>query len=230
MIKQAVDPNELSAYVEAVRKQLDDPALRQRAAHAAATFEGVGEGDGVANDPVAKLRAALRPVEPGLASSGGRTTEKVPFMSRDPIQSLLQSTLESKLRESGVPEESSEHRGLLGEIIHFIESILHPVRYGPDDPDWVIDIAGAVLDRLARGNHPFNPLPAEHEVADDARVVIVGDWGTGLPRARAVAGHMAEEVAQALAEGREAHVVHLGDIYYSGMEDEVRRHVLAAGM
>ena len=151
-------------------------------------------------------------------------------MSRDPIQSVLQSTLEAKLRERGVPGEAPKHRGPLSWLIHLIESVLHPVRFGPDDPDWVIDVAGAMLDRLARGNHSFNPRPAEHEISDDARVVIVGDWGSGLPRAQEVAEVMAEEVAQALAEGREAHVIHLGDIYYSGMEEEVRRHVLAAGM
>ena len=57
--------------------------------------------------------------------------------------------------------------------------------------------------------------------------MIVGDWGTGLPRACDVARYMAEEVAGALAERREAHVVHLGDVYYSGLAEEVQRNVLA---
>ena len=38
---------------------------------------------------------------------------------------------------------------------------------------------------------------------------------------------MAEEVADALAHGREAHVIHLGDVYYSGLPSEVQQHVLA---
>jgi len=224
MIKQVVDRDEVGRYVEALRDRLDAPQLREAAARAADTFPGAG-------DPVAKLRTALPPVAPGLASSGGRgATSIAPCMSRDPIQSLMQSTLEDKLRERGVPGEAPKHRGPLGWLIHLIESILHPVRFGPDDPDWVIDIAGSVLDRLAWGNHSFNPRPAEHEISDDARVVIVGDWGSGLPRAQEVAKVMAEEVAAALAEGREAHVVHLGDVYYSGTEEEVHRHVLAPGM
>jgi hypothetical protein len=223
MIRQVVDRREMHRYVEALRHQLSAPELQDAATRAADTFAGQG-------DPVTKLRAALPPVAPGIASSGGRKSDLVPFMSRDPIQSLMQSTLEGKLHERGVPGEAPKHRGPLGWLIHLIESILHPVRFGPDDPDWVIDVAAAMLDRLARGNHPFNPLPAEHEIADDARVVIVGDWGSGLPRAQEVAKVMAEEVAQAVAEGREVHVIHLGDTYYSGMEDEVRRHVLAPGM
>jgi len=84
-----------------------------------------------------------------------------------------------------------------------------------------------MLDRLAKGNHPFNPVPAEHTIADDARVVVVGDWGSGLPRALEVARLMAEEVADALAHGREAHVVHLGDVYYSGDPAEYKHRVLA---
>jgi hypothetical protein len=223
MIRQVVDRREMHQYVESLRNQLGAPELQDAAARAADTFAGSG-------DPVAKLRAVLPPVAPGLASSGGRKASQVPFMSRDPIQSLMQSTLEGKLRERGVPGEAPEHHGPLSWLLRLIESILHPVRFGPDDPDWVIDVAGSVLDRLARGNHPFNPSPAECEIADDARVVIVGDWGTGLPRAQEVAKVMAEEIAQALAEGREAHVVHLGDVYYSGMEEEVRRHVLAPEM
>jgi hypothetical protein len=223
MIRQVVDRREMYKYVEALHDQLAAPQLQDAARRAANTFAGQG-------DPVEKLRAALPRVKGELASSGGRSTDSVPFMSRDPIQSLMQSTLEDKLRERGVPGEAPKQRGPLGWLIHLIESILHPVRFGPDDPDWVIDIAGSVLDRLARGNHSFNPRPAEHEISDDARVVIVGDWGSGLPRAQEVAKVMAEEVASALAEGREAHVVHLGDVYYSGTEQEVHRHVLAPGM
>src|ERR1700684_526467 len=100
MIRQVVDRHELHRYVEAVRDQLAAPQLQDAAAQAAETVAGEG-------DPVAKLRAALPPVEPQLASSGARPTNVAPFMSPDPIQSLLQSTLEGKLREQGVtPEEA----------------------------------------------------------------------------------------------------------------------------
>jgi hypothetical protein len=221
VITQVVDRRELGRYVEALRKRLDTGELDDVVTRAAATVASGG-------DPVTSLRSALPPAVPELASSGGRTTDVVPFMSRDPVQSLLQSTLESKLREQGVREPTPRRRDLLSEVVHTIESLVHPVRYGPDDSAWVTDIARAVLERLARGNHPFNPAPAEYTIGADARVVIVGDWGTGLPRARAVSEFMAEEVAQALGEGREAHVVHLGDVYYSGLEEEVRRNVLAA--
>src|SRR2546421_6276920 len=201
MIKQAFDRDELNQYVKAIREQFDDPELK-----------------------------GLPDVQGELASSGGRTHPNVPYLSRDPVQSLLQSTIESKLREQGVRDQTPERRDLLERIIHTVESVLEPLRYGPTDAEWVIEVGKAMLERLAEGNHPFNPQPAHHQISDTARVVVVGDWGTGLPRARAVAGYMAEEVKDALAAGREAHVVHLGDIYYSGMPEEVRRNVLADGL
>jgi hypothetical protein len=224
VIEQASDRNELQRYVTALRGSLDAPQLQEVAGRAAALT-------GEQGPPAEQLRARIPDVEPRLASSGQASSAAVPFMSRDPVHSLLQSTIESQLRAQHVVTGAGPtHRGLLSEIAHTVESLLHPMRFGPEDPGWVTTIAGAVLDRLARGNHAFNPQSATLAIADDARLMIVGDWGTGLPRARAVASYMAEEVADALAHGREAHVVHLGDVYYSGLEEEVDRHVLGPGL
>ncbi len=200
MLKQAFDQDELHRYMTAIRQQLDAPEI-QNAPHL----------------------DAVRP------SSGSGSARHAPFFARDPVHSLLQSTIESKLREQGVQDDTPVHREGLSKVIHTCESYLHPERYGPTNVAWVVDVGRAMLKRLDDGNHAFNPRPAVCEVGDDARVVVVGDWGTGLPRARAVAGFMADEVAEALAGGREAHVIHLGDVYYSGMPDEVRRNVLADG-
>ncbi len=223
MLKQAFDRGELQRYVSAVREQLDTPKLHDAVTKAAPVVGGDG-------DPARALSSRIPDVTGDLASSGGRTNARVPYLARDPIHSLLQSTIEEKMRADGVKDAEPEHRGPLGTIVHTVESLLHPGRFSPDDPDWIIDVAGSMLDRLADGNHAFNQAPAEHKIADSARVLIVGDWGTGLPRAKAVAGFIAEEVAEALAAGRQAHVVHLGDVYYSGTPQEVQRHVLDSGL
>ena len=224
MLREAFDRHELNRYVGAIRDNLDAPALADAAEQAAPVLDG-------AQDPKAAVRANLQDLTSALASSGGRSTPSVPFLARDPVHSILQSTLETKLRERGVEDAAPPHREGLAKIIHTCESFLHPLRYGPTNVDWVIDVGRAMLHRVAEGNHPFNPKPAKQVmISDDARIVVVGDWGTGLPRARAVAGFMADEVAQAVADRREAHVIHLGDVYYSGMPDEVRRNVLAPGL
>jgi hypothetical protein len=93
------------------------------------------------------------------------------------------------------------------------------------------EVAEGMLKRVAEGSHPFNEEPAEpeHELKDNARLIIVGDWGTGLGRAQAVAKLMADEVQKGLKEGREVHVIHLGDVYFAGEAEEYRDHVLAPG-
>src|ERR1039457_4748629 len=239
MHKQAFDRGSVDQYVEAVRQQLGSGALSEVTARAAAQIPGAG-------DPAAKVSAALPRVdaagppaasaEPGIRapvpasappSSGGEQGGPVPYLSRDPAVSLVQSAVESALHERGVPADVPEGGGLWERIVRLIQGLLHPGNFSPSDPDWVIKIAESMLGRLAKGNHPFNPRPAEHAISDSARLVVVGDWGTGLPRARAVAAYMAEEVADALNHGREAHVIHLGDVYYSGLPSEVQDHVLA---
>jgi hypothetical protein len=222
MIRQAFDRGEVHRYVAALDAHLDHDDLKDAVSAAAATVGGDG-------DPVATIRSKLPDVSARLASSGGRQHPQVPYLSRDPFQSLLQSTVEERLRDHGVPDARLERRGVFSAITHFLASLIRPVRFGPTDSRWVINIGIAVLQRLAAGNHPFNPQPALYAIDDDARLVVVGDWGTGLERACAVAGYMADEVREALAQGRQAHVIHLGDVYYSGLPHEVERNVLAPG-
>jgi Calcineurin-like phosphoesterase len=214
MHKQAFDRGSVDQYVEAVRQQLGSAALRDVTARAAAQLPGDG-------DPAAKISAVLPRVAAG-ASAGPE-----PYLSRATTVSLVQSAVESALHERGVPADVPEGGGWWDKLVHLIQGLLHPGNFSPDDPDWVIKIAEAMLEHLAKGNHPFNPRPAEHPISDTARLVVVGDWGTGLPRAQKVAKYMAAEVAEALAQGRQVHVIHLGDVYYSGLASEVQRHVLA---
>jgi len=94
------------------------------------------------------------------------------------------------------------------------------------DYRWVIDFLVAlarnfwrrVWFRLPRDAPRITPL------ASDARLVIVGDWGTGEGPALAVAAAMREEIAG--AGEREVHVVHLGDVYYAGTAWEARTRFL----
>jgi hypothetical protein len=224
MRRQAYDRNSVNQYVEAVRGQLSNSALSDSLTQAAAVIPGPG-------DPVSKVSGALPGAYQARASSAWSSSAAgaggaAPYLSRDPAVSLVQSAVEGALRERGVPDQPPGRAGLWAKIVEIVEGFLHRGNFGPDDPDWVIKIAESMLSHLGKGNHPFNPKPAEHAIGASARLVVVGDWGTGLPRAKAVAKYMAEEVAEALGSGREAHVIHLGDVYYSGLPEEVQRHVL----
>ncbi len=90
-----------------------------------------------------------------------------------------------------------------------------------------LDVEPEAAGRLAADDYAFNPEPATpRTLRDRTRLLLVGDWGTGNRRARAVAAHMREHLDQGKAEGVEQTVAHLGDIYYAGRGREVRRRFL----
>jgi hypothetical protein len=224
MIAEFLDEDEIGRYVGAMRDQLTAGTLD---AHAAPAAAAIGRGSA---EPAAAVLSALPDQQAGPASSGGEEV-KSPFFSRNVAVSLLQTSLEDEARKSDAVHEPPKHHGLLSHIVGVVEGLLHKEKFGPHDDDWVTRVAQATLMRLAQGNHHFNKQPAELQIAqDDARVVVVGDWGSGLPRAQAVARFMGEEIADAIAHGRAVHVVHLGDVYYSGDPVEYKRRVLADGM
>jgi hypothetical protein len=70
--------------------------------------------------------------------------------------------------------------------------------------------------------HPWLPAPSEPErCSDTLRVGVLGDWGTGLYGAPACAASLKND-----AIGFQM-FLHLGDIYYSGTEEEVADRFLA---
>ena len=119
MHRQAFDRASVGAYVEAVRRQIGSGALSDATARAAEQIRGEG-------DPAAKVSRALPPASPAVASSGGRQGERVPYLSRDPMVSLVQSAVESALTEQGVPDDTAAGGGPWSKIIRLIQGLLHP--------------------------------------------------------------------------------------------------------
>ena len=80
---------------------------------------------------------------------------------------------------------------------------------------------------LRNGPHHFVPTPQESLlVPDNLRLVLVGDWATGLPRARRVAAAIRNILEEGKRKNLEQHVMHLGDTYYSGWGAEYKRRFL----
>jgi 3',5'-cyclic AMP phosphodiesterase CpdA len=91
------------------------------------------------------------------------------------------------------------------------------------DPGWLTS-GFAMGVRLFRGRADWVDKPPTVTIANDARIILVGDWGSGIPRAKDVS----DQIRKVLAEdtGRECHVIHLGDVYYSGSKREYERNFL----
>lgn len=172
------------------------------------------------------------------------------YMPRDPLLSILQTVIEETAEaqrpeaiESGSPPDERRSGGGRSVVSDRQFVGLDLPRSGDgrrawgrfevtrpkilSDPRWVwsgVVIAWYKLQDKA----PFQGLPQEAvRIANDARILLVGDWGSGIPRAQAVAARMRDEIDEGRASGREQHVVHLGDVYYTGSKKECERNFLA---
>jgi calcineurin-like phosphoesterase family protein len=180
---------------------------------------------------------------PGGTRGDAPDLDEVSYFARDPVLSLLQSALDEHLEtrhpellepEAPVPA-GPERRGGDETFVPVADRRLASPGAGKrfagpfesTDPGWISSFIAFQLRRLHH-KRPFNPTPATPVDLDDrARVVLVGDWGSGLPRARRVAEQIRKVLDEGIAAGRRQHVVHLGDVYYSGLEREVEDRFLA---
>jgi hypothetical protein len=165
------------------------------------------------------------------------------FFSRDAVISNLQAALEQFYdRQPGAVAEpepaDDDRRGASAEVATTARTLkdVEPTRdlddrrlfdrFSVTDIRWVSSALAMGIRRF-RKRYPFkDQAAAPVRIGDSARVLLVGDWGTGLPRAAKVARQMRLVLDQGKAEGREQHVVHLGDVYYSGWQYEYERRFL----
>ncbi len=94
------------------------------------------------------------------------------------------------------------------------------------DPRWlwmeVVELWYKHKDKVAFGGLPPQPVT----IADDARIVLVGDWGSGHQRAQKVAYEIRKILDDGRAAGKEQHVIHLGDVYFTGSRKEYEENFL----
>lgn len=135
--------------------------------------------------------------------------DAVAYLPEQAPHSLLQSAIEAHMRVN--------HPGV---DLANIEGFSH------SDVDWVPAITAALIELMRRHRRPFvaERHPPITPLAPDARMILVGDWGTGIDAALRVRDRMSEWIEA--AGGREVHAVHLGDMYYSGTEWEAQTRFL----
>jgi hypothetical protein len=167
------------------------------------------------------------------------------FFSRDPVVSIVQSAIEFYFDQPHnandvVTEEPADdqRRGPDAEPTVTNRSLRNyqPTRdpdgrrifdkFSVTDIGWVASAVAMGISKF-REPHAFNATPPSSVKLDgQARVILVGDWGSGLPRAQKVAAAMRVYVEESLNAQRDVHVVHLGDVYYSGWDYEYQNRFL----
>jgi hypothetical protein len=127
-------------------------------------------------------------------------TPKAPFIPEDQVLSLVQSAIDEFRPEGAVSAA---------------------IPFDPSDPGW-ISVVWEKLRALFRGKHKFithtSPSSFRRQLPDQATVVLFSDWGTGEETAK--------RVMRQIALQRPSHVIHLGDVYYSGTEREIETRFL----
>jgi hypothetical protein len=169
------------------------------------------------------------------------------FIARDPVVSLLQSAIEQYYQEQAPDQiEEAPHtdgtarrggatipvaagRRLRGSRPATRRGRRILDRFSETDPGWVSSALAMGL-RLFRRRHEFKDAPAAPvRLPDRSRVILVGDWGSGIPRALKVSAQMRTVLDEGLRDQLPQHVIHLGDVYYSGFGWEYEKRVLADG-
>jgi hypothetical protein len=94
-------------------------------------------------------------------------------------------------------------------------------QYDKVDPGW-LTVAWEKAKLVFRGKHRFirhnSPQDFRYPLSERATIALVGDWGGGNEHAQAVANQIKQRQPD--------HVIHLGDVYYAGTEEEVRDHFI----
>lgn len=176
------------------------PQFVERAAGSAAS--AVAGATGHDDQARKSLEAALRRAQ----ASAAKSPLDEPFLPRDRASALVQAAMDQRLRLAPASLESFGANEFL---------------FSNADPLWT-SVLGALIAKWLTKDAPFisdaartQPIPIE----DEAHVALFSDWGTGRPPALAVA----REITRRNAD----YLIHLGDIYYAGMEEEVDERFLS---
>lgn len=170
--------------------------------------------------------------------------DKVAFFPRDPVMSIVQSTLQEYCetrKPNHVLKQSEAVRGAAPgeiaitdeELTEDLSEFIAPTKDKLFDDFEKLDIGWANCTLAAgirgwRGRYDFNPKSATpYKIGPNARVILVSDWASGLPRAKKVADAIRQRLAEPEATNRDKHVIHLGDVYYSGWANEYDANFLS---
>ena len=196
-----------------------------------------------------ELREAREELQKAIAAEENKTEADQynggNYIPSNSVLSLVQTALQqySEQKESReISDKSEEIKGLAEddeipaaakELSPKLEGILSnnaPSALIRDfellDAGW-LNCIFAIGVRNWRKRFPFNEKPADpYKISNRARVVLFSDWGSGLPRAQKVTQEIRKQLDDPGAANRDKHLIHLGDVYYSGWAEEYENNVL----
>jgi hypothetical protein len=207
-----VDPEILLSHLERVRQARPDVAGPD------------GAGPGVAGS--AHLDEIQRVLESSLdqprARYQGAHADRPPpvvALPGNPQASVFQGVIAHCVE----PLCPADEHGQRHPLSHWLDEIKDLYRqFGPCDPRW---IRVRLDELLSRQKHSYvEPPGSPAGIGERAEIVLVGDWATALPQAinvsKAIRAHLLTDPSL------ERHVIHLGDTYYCGLQEEYENRFL----
>jgi hypothetical protein len=170
--------------------------------------DNAAKGDAVER---ARLIAAWNEAVAALqkADQGG-----VMSTAQNSIASRLQTLIASKAAEAGkVTPDQGDHIVLTPEGDHSFTPSVMEVKFDNEDLVGWLGMAWKLVFKPDKASW-INPSLTPEPIAEDARIAVIADWATGLYGAPAISKSI-------VALDRCDLVLHLGDTYYSGADDEV---------
>jgi predicted phosphodiesterase len=229
---------ELAARSEPRRRGMPTPVDELETHELTAVIDDLRRARGAEGEGAAEL------------DDGAASKDDFAYVPREPLLSLLQTTIDEHVEESDVevvdspvPGGRREPGGKPAVTDRRIAEVplvaAHPSEGGRgrrkwgdmeiakfklfSDPGWLTS-GFAMGVRLFRGRAEWVDAPPVVPIANDAQIILVGDWGSGIPRAKDVSDRIQDVFEE--DPRRERHVVHLGDVYYSGSKREYERNFL----
>jgi Calcineurin-like phosphoesterase len=227
------------------------PEMRKRVARLREFAEKLRQGDAEATDAAAKqavteeeIEAAVRQLEEAIRRDDAEQAEGLArddsdvYIPSDPEACMFQVWAEQVAEELKAIEPEPTLQGLADEEVIFTKRRLRRAPEQPEKKGLIGDfvdgsdicyLADGLLAKMVTGvrkKRPFNDRAAQTwKMADDSRLWLLGDWGTGIERAQLI-GRMMRSELEAARNQREQHVIHLGDVYYAGWASEYEKRFL----
>jgi hypothetical protein len=156
----------------------------------------------------------------GAMSALAQEDSKAAVMStpRDALASRIQSQIASAGADAGKVQTLHPAATVHTEAGDFESPEAVEVKFSDDDFIGWIGMSWKLIFKPEKASW-IDPPRTPEVLQDDAKIAVFGDWGTGL--------YGATTIAQSISKMERCDVVlHLGDTYYSGTNDEVYKRLV----
>ncbi len=228
MIADLLRKDDVGSLTASWAKLIGD--VRQALAQNDPRAVALAQENGWTDESLAELEKLFTEAQEGLDEE-----EKGAFIARHEELSFAQTVMDHSYAKAGMVDESAGQglasgvpavtdRSLKAEAKPTLGQALFSSIFDDPNPLYITEGIKAVASRKIRGSHAWSDAAPTFTMAKRSRLVIVGDWGTGIKRADVIAGLMRQAMEE--TPDRELHAVHLGDIYFCGWPKESQERFL----